>query len=116
MPLNNADTAMEPLTLKLSEMNFTADTNGITANVDSLFNLESVTAATIAAKLHHSDMMITVGSTYSKPTGIDPGKLCVFSFYPSSKMAAFGTRIFGNALEDAMAYFTAHNTTIHING
>ena len=115
-PVNNEDTATEPITLKLSELSFTSDTNGIQAYVTNLFNLETVSAATIASKIHHADAMIIIGNSHSKLTGMDPEKLCIGSIYPVSKKVAFGTRLYGNVVEDAMAYFTEHNTTIHING
>lgn len=116
MPVNNTETAMEPITLKLSDLSFTADSNAIQAYVTDIFNLETVTAANIAAKVHHADAMITIGGLYTKPTGVDPDKLCLFSLYPVSKKVGLGSRLYGIVVEDAMAYFTQHNTVIHING
>lgn len=116
MPVNNEETARDPITLKLAEMNYSSDSLGIYSFVNSKFNLESVTADTIASKIHHADALITIGTTYTKPTDVDPDKLCVASFYPNSKKVTFGTRLYSNAAADAKAYFTEHDTTIHING
>ena len=116
MPVNNEETATEPITLKLSDLSFSVDNYALKTHVTSLFNLESVTAATIASKIHHADALITIGSVYTKPTGVNPDNLCIVSFYPDSKKVALGTRLYGNVVDDAMAYFTEHNTTIHING
>ena len=35
---------------------------------------------------------------------------------PFSKKVGLGSRLYGIVVEDAMAYFTQHNTVIHING
>ena len=116
LPVNNEETATEPITLKLADLSFAVDGNAIEANVTSIFNLESVSAAAIASKIHHADALVTIGTTFTKPTVVDPETLPVISFYPDSKKVCLGTRLYGNVLEDAMAYFAEHNTTIHING
>ena len=115
LPMNNEDTADKPITLKLADLTYTTDSLAVRANVHEHFNLESATAATIAARIHHADPMITIGNSYVKPTDIDPNKLCVFSFYPLSRQVTFGSRYFSNNLEEAMAYFTEHDTTIRLN-
>ena len=115
MPLNNGDTATEPLTIKLTDLTYTTDSTAIKADVHSLFGLDTVSDATIATKVHHADVMIVVSKTYCILNHMDPDRLQVNTFYPSSKKVTMGTRQFGNSLETAMAYFTEHNTTIHIN-
>ena len=115
MPLNNGDTATEPLTIKLTDLTYTTDSTAIKADVHSLFGLDTVSDATIATKVHHADVMIVVSKTYCILNHMDPDRLQVYTFYPSSKKVTMGTRQFGNSLETAMAYFTEHNTTIHIN-
>lgn len=116
MPVNNAETATEPITLKLSDLSYSVDYNAIQAYVSDLFNLDTVSAATIASKIHHADAMITIGNSYTKPSSVDSEQLCIGSFYPVSNNVLFGTRLYGNVVADALAYFTEHNTTIHING
>ena len=116
VPVNNVDTATETITLKPANLNFEADSSSVLATVDDLFDLETVSNANLAAKIHHANVMITIGNSTPKTTGIDPAKLFVGTFYPSNGQVVFGTKMFGTSPEDAMAFFTEHNTTIHING
>ena len=116
MPVNNEETAMAPLNLKLADLSYSVDYNAIQTNVNDLFSLETVNVANIAATIHHANVMVTIGSSYTKPNSVDAERLAIVSFYPSSKKVYFGTRLYGNVVEDARAYFNEHNTTVQING
>lgn len=116
LPFNNTATAMESMTLKLTDLTFTTDNTGIMSDVTDRFNLESMNVASIAAKIHHSNVMITIGGTYSKPTGVDPDKLTIFSLFVNSQKLYLGSRIYGKVVADAMAYFAEQDTTIRFNG
>lgn len=115
-PVNNEETATAPITLKLANLNFTADSSSILVPLDGLFDLETISSATIAPKIHSSNLMLAIGNSSPKTTGIDPETLFVGGLFPSNGTVAFGTRLFGNDLESAMAYFIAHDTTLILNG
>ena len=120
MPVNNAETATEVVTLKPAELTYNTDNNAIISPMVGLFgldmsqHLQNPTPA-IAAKIHHADALIVIGNTYAKPVNVDPEKMLTFSFYSNNQKLQMATRMFGNNLESALSYFTEHNTTIHIN-
>ena len=120
MPFDNSATATEVVTLKPAELNFSADSNAILVPMEGLLGLDLSNPqmnapALIAAKIHHADTLIVIGNTYAKPNYHDPEKLVAFSFYSNSLKLHIATRFFGPNLEDAMSFFTEHNTSIRIN-
>ena len=117
MPVNNVETAKEPFTLNLAELEYTVDSTGIVANISDLFTPKPTSRDKLATRINHANTMVVLGDSYCKPNFVDPEKLLVVTLYYhiSTGEIRFGTRQFSTSLEDAMNYFTEHNSIICIN-
>lgn len=118
MPVDNRETMCNTFTLRMAELNWTADNWGnLSGSIDNLATggtQENRSAATLINSASDGVIKLNDGSFNWKSAKL--GTTLLYSLNIYSAWPVIVTNAFGSDIEAAKAYFTNNNTTITFNG